>query len=294
MPHPKTDYEFCFRRVVKFLGAAAPLSAEGATVNTNSPYTLDQIRKGICQADVEIIGLIVSQEDHPFRNEYFTEKPSPVSDGGRVPAFIGQHGGVQVENQQTWVSITNGSPSVATEPETADQKHIGSTMIVHDPVSGVTRVQGRIINAENGDLFTLDTNASATVSNQRGTVYSTGRLAQSYAHLEKVKQNFAFYNAPEDLYFIENGVVHTASGKRALVFAPTIPVPNDEAETPALASPKVYALAVVAHTLMNLRPVGADTAHRNDWAGIFSAYAQMILSGTGSLPEPERLQRISS
>lgn len=224
--HPKSSYQFCFRRTAKFLGIASPNSPEGDLLIATSPYTADMLKKQLCQADTEICALIASVTDHPFRGEYFTEQPDPIADGARIPGYIGVHGGVFVES----------SP------------------------------------------------------NQ----FTSGRLAQSLDHLNRVKfQSYVYGNSP-DLYFIDNGVIHLAAAARAKIFVPTIPIADEGLPSPEFFSPKVYQMGLVAHAIANLRVVGADAQHRNDWTGIWSAYMQMILSGTGSLPEPERLQRISS
>ena len=224
--HPKSEYQFCFRRIAKFLGVASPNSTEGDAVIATSPYTADLIKKQICQSDTEICALIASVADHPFRAEYFSEEPDAVPDGARIPSYIGVHGGV-------WVETGSGE-------------------------------------------------------------FTPGRLAQSLDHLNRVKFNSHTYGNHPDLYFIDNGVLHLASAPSGKVFVPTIPIADADLPTPELFSPKVYAMGIVAHAISNLRVVGADETHRNNWTGIWSAYMQMILSGKGSLPEPERLQRISS
>lgn len=231
---PVSSYTFCFRRVARFLGVADPNSAEGDDVMSSAPYTKDQIKKQICQSDVEICALIASVEEHPYRNKFFTEMPEDLANGARIPGYIGVHGGVWVN------SIGAGG----------------------------------------------------------GGTWERGRLAQSFEHLLRTRDKYAVAtsNVPASsvkLYWIENGMLQLVAGAAGRVYVPTIPTPDDTHATPTLATPKVYQWGIVGHTLATLRPVGAESGHRNEWANIWAAYTQMILSGKASLPEPERLQRIA-
>lgn len=229
-PHPVSSFDFCFRRVVKFLGVSDPNYPEGTQVMATSPYTLDQIRKQICQSDVETCTLIASVEDNPYRNQFFTETPTTINAGARIPAYVGVHGGVEV-----------------------------------------------FLNA----------------------AFVPGRLAQSFEHLQRVADKYAISALmvpakSQRLYWIENGRLQLAVAATGRVYVPTIPIPDDTAGTPVLATPKALQWAPIAHAIMTLRPVGSDSGHRNDWGNIWAGYAQMILSGHNSLPEPERMQRIAA
>lgn len=230
MPTPTADlanYQFIFRRVVKFAGIADPNSPEGDSIIPTAPYTADMVKKQIVQADYEVCALIASVENHTFRNKFFTEAMDPIADGARIPGYIGIHGGVYVE----------------TGPAT--------------------------------------------------DVYKKGRLAGSYNHLDIIKNNFIPYGSPYDLYFIDNGCIHTAGGQRAKVDIPKIPLANEADPTPTLGTPRAYQNAVIGQVFMSMRPVGANVQHRMDWEKIWTGYVQMILGDEASLPEPEQMQRIS-
>lgn len=217
-----------FRRANKFLGVSDQNSPEGDAVASTAPYTLDTIRKQIVQSDVEMCALIASVEDHPYRNQFFTEAPDAIADGVRIPAYIGIHGGVEVETG------------------------VGSA------------------------------------------IYKRGRLASSYDHFLRTKENFTFYGSPYDLYYIDNGRLLIASGQRGRVYVPTIPLADDTVALPVLSTPKTYQNGVLGHVIATLRPVGANADHRTSWERIWAGYVQMVNNREASLPSPERMQRIAN
>lgn len=224
-PHPVSVYAFCFRRVNRYLGSADVVaSAEGDAVLSSSPYTLDLLKKQICQSDVEVCSLIASVDDHPYRNKFFTETPDAIASGARIPGYIGVHGGVEIQIASVWYP---------------------------------------------------------------------GKLAQNLEHLNRAKDKYAINTAliPASslkLYWIDNGKLHfVASGTSGRVYTPTIPIADDTAGTPTLATPKALQFALIAHALSMLAPLGSDSNHRAYWGQIWSGYVSMILSGKESIPEPE-------
>lgn len=127
-----------------------------------------------------------------------------------------------------------------------------------------------------------------------------GKLAQSFDHLMRTRDKSV--NFPElltsssaTLYWIENGKLElvdpTATGR---VWTPVIFSSNPTDDEPFLKTPSPYANGLVGLTLSNVRPLGADANHRNDWTAIWAGYMQMISGNSLNLPEPERLQRIAT
>lgn len=230
--HPAANYQFCFRRVVKFIGAADPNSPEGDAVMAPSPYTPQMIKSQICQSDVEIAALMCSVEGDPYRNKFFTETPDAQASGTRIIGFIGVHGGVEVRRNSD------------------------------DP-------------------------------------WKPGSLAQSLPHLQRLRDKRRInpnllLRSSNYVYWIDNGKLELVGAAEGRVYVPTIPIPDDTANTPVLSTPRARQNAVIAHSIMTLNPVGADTGHRTNWANIFGTYVQMIISGNPSLPDPEQMERVGS
>lgn len=225
-PHAKCDYDILFADAVRFLGIAA--NPEATAVMPTAPYTAFFLKKRIVQADIEIVTLICQTEDHPFREEFFTEEPNEITDGDFIPAYMGVHGGVYYK----------------------------------------------------------------TASSE----FKLAQLATDYDHLKRVKNNSGVYGARPDLYWIHNSRLHLgASGGKAKVYVPTIPVQTvTSGRNPQLYTPRAYQNGLLANVIGNLRTVGANQSHRNDWFSIWQGYSQMIQNRALSLPEPERMERIGT
>ncbi len=99
LPVKRADFDFIFRRLVKFLGIAHPNSTEGDQIASGSLYTKDLLTKQIIQSDREVCLLIASVEDHPYRNTFFPDAVPPVEveAGKRIPAYEGVHGGIRIQ-----------------------------------------------------------------------------------------------------------------------------------------------------------------------------------------------------
>lgn len=111
MPTPQEIWTNTFRELTKFAGVADPNYPEGGEVRPNGAYTKKFLQKRLVQADLEIILLICSIEDHPYRNQFFGN-PTVINPGARIPVYLGVHGGIEVQTNQnatqpseeTWVS----------------------------------------------------------------------------------------------------------------------------------------------------------------------------------------------
>jgi len=224
--HPACDYSILFAEAASFLGIAA--NPESTQILSTAPYTPFFLKKRIVQADIEIITLICSVQDHPYRGQFISEEPDPIGHDEVIPAYMGVHAGVRILA---------------------------------------------------GDIFLV------------------GDLATDFDHFRRVRDFPAVYGQHPNLYWIENGriqLIDESSGQ-AKVYVPTIPVedvtPEDD---PTLYSPRAYQNGLLGNVLGNMRKVGSDSAHRNDWFSIWQGYRQMIMGKALSLPEPERLQRIAS
>ena len=125
-----------------------------------------------------------------------------------------------------------------------------------------------------------------------------GKLANSLEHLQRVKDKYAIGAtlipaSSKALYWIDNGVVHLVAATAFKIELPRLPFDLDDVPDELL-TPQIMANAVVAHAVFTAMPVGSDAAHRTRWQNIWSGYAQIIMGGGYSLPEPERMQRIAS
>lgn len=103
MPETLTAVQLCLLKdvlplTVKFLGIADGNFPEGGTVAAGAPYTLEQVKKLIFQADYEIALLIVGNLEHPFRTQFVTEETDLLADGELVPPHVGQHSQVTLVN----------------------------------------------------------------------------------------------------------------------------------------------------------------------------------------------------
>lgn len=100
-PHPKADYDELFAECAKFLGIAA--NPEGTAILPTAPYTSFFVKKRIVRADIEIITLICSVQDHPYRGQFISEEPDPINDDALIPAYMGIHAGVRILSGDTFV-----------------------------------------------------------------------------------------------------------------------------------------------------------------------------------------------
>jgi hypothetical protein len=66
------------------------------TVKEDAPFTLDNFKEAVMQADIEQALVIVDLLDHPYRNAFFTETPASLAYGDRIPVAIGPHSKVAV------------------------------------------------------------------------------------------------------------------------------------------------------------------------------------------------------
>lgn len=93
---PQSIFSDVFADLTKFLGVWDSNYPEGGEVRANSPYTKKFLQKRLVQADLEVCLLICSIEDHPYRNQFFTQEPTAINANSRIPAFLGVHGGIKI------------------------------------------------------------------------------------------------------------------------------------------------------------------------------------------------------
>lgn len=224
-PHPACDYSILFAECARFLGIAS--NPEGSAILSTAPYTPFFVKKRIVQADIEIVTIICSVQDHPFRGQFISEEPDPIGHDELIPAFMGVHAGVRILSGETFV---------------------------------------------------------------------VGDLATDFDHFRRVRDFPSVYGQHLNLYWIENGRLQLVDPNgQAKVYVPTIPVQTVTTDAdPVLYSPRSYQNGLLGNVLGNMRTVGADAQHRNDWFSIWQKYEQLIVGKALSLPEPERLQRIAS
>lgn len=230
--HPRADFEMAYRFVVKAAGISDPNYPEGDSVRAGAPFTERYVKEVLLRADVETILIICSVLDHPFRSAYFDDENQPdlLSDGDRLPAFLGEHGGLKIQ-------ITEGG-------ETRDVQ---------------------------------------------------GRLAQSFAHLERAKKYPAIYGSIPELYWIENGRIHMGSeDSKAEIRVPTIPFEDASAENPELFSPAAYSSALEARALTKLFIKGTSADYANYFNNLSRYFEAQIIGKALSLPEPERMERLAT
>ncbi len=301
---PLASYEYCFRRLVKFLGIAAPNDPTGDTIISTAPYTADMIKKQICQSDYEVQALIASVENQTYRPTYFTELPVVVPHGEKINGYIGIHGGVKVRRTRTFTSNVTLEIGIGSYPITiiganftADD--VGSLLTILDGVTPILTDEP-ILTVESALVCTVSgtNNTSTPISGATVTITAPdeeSRLASSFDALMRAREHFAFYGSPSDLYYIENGTAYTADPYgNLLVNLPQLVPANPLSNPPVLSSPQVYQNGVVGHAIATLLPVGADAGHRQNWSSIWANYAQLIIGNSASLPDPERMQRIST
>lgn len=88
----------CRTRLILMLGLADENYPYSDVVRDDSPITSQAVSDALVAADLETRELIVSTLNHSFRNQFITEKTAALSHRSKIPAFIGSHGLVTIEN----------------------------------------------------------------------------------------------------------------------------------------------------------------------------------------------------
>jgi hypothetical protein len=150
------NYAYLFRRLTKFAGVADPNDPEGNAVAPNAPFTLQMLRSQLVQSDYEVSALVASVESQPYRNTYFTAEAVEVAAGGKINAYIGVHGGVEVQVEQ------NGAWSDGKLAQSLEHLQRNQDKLAIGP-NRIPASSKKLYFIDNGELHYLATNGRITL-----------------------------------------------------------------------------------------------------------------------------------
>lgn len=170
----RANYTRTLYRTVLLLGLQDP-NYNVPTVKDGAPFTLDDIKEAVMQADVDQALVIVDTLDHPYRNFFFTETPTNISYGARIPVALGPHSKVVIN-----AGVTSMVGKLA-----RNRQHV-ENCLAHPELYGAGT---GLYWPEHGHLYFVGTTAavhSPTVDLNRTTVASTDLLMNPDAYTNGV------------------------------------------------------------------------------------------------------------
>lgn len=96
-PPGQADITRVMTRTIRALGLTDPNSPDSDTVIPGSPFTRNNIRDAVLQADNDYCLIILDDPFHPFKTIFFTEEPDALLSGEMIPEHLGSHSKVLIE-----------------------------------------------------------------------------------------------------------------------------------------------------------------------------------------------------
>lgn len=147
------DTNRCKQRVIAILNASDEDSAYSATTADFSEFSADEVEDVVLEADEVFCLAIISNPTHPYRNKFITASPTELTNGDKVPEYMGAGDKVEVQigDGAAWV------PAKQARNYTRILEIIADTSMPDD-------VRQRYYFRENGRLYTAATKARVYVA----------------------------------------------------------------------------------------------------------------------------------